>query len=156
MWEEGPMSTATPDAPPEDWQARARRLLGRRTTVGPGTAASAVAADLSELIRAEVALAQAELQAGIRPKAMGAGLFAAAGVAGWLGLQGLLITLGFVLAIWLPAWAAALIVTGLLLLVAGIAALAGRAQLKKPFGLDTTKANIEEDVAWARQHLRGR
>ena len=149
------MSTAPPGAPPEDWQARLRRLLGRRTTVGPGTAASAVAADLSELIRAEVALAQAELQAGIRPKAVGAGLFAVAGAAGWLGLQGLLITLGFVLAIWLPGWAAALIVTGVLLLVAAIAALVGRAQLSKPFGLDTTKANIQEDVAWARQHLRG-
>jgi hypothetical protein len=119
------MSTVTPEEAREDLRTRARRLLGQRTTVGPGTAASAVAADLSELIRAEVALAQAELQAGIRPKAVGAGLFAVAGVAGWLGLQGLLITLGFVLAIWLPGWAAALIVTGVLLLVAAIAALAG-------------------------------
>ena len=39
------------------------------------------------------------------------------------------------------------------LLGAGIAALLGRKKLQAPVGVDTTKQNIEEDVAWTKAHL---
>src|SRR5688500_15737042 len=107
----------------EERRARLQELFSRRTTIGPAAAARAVAEDASALVKAELALAKAELTEGIREKAVGAGLLAAAAVFGWLGFQGLLITLGFVLALFLPGWAAALIVTLLLLACAAIAGL---------------------------------
>ncbi len=136
-----------------DLRTRIRNAVGRRPTIGAGAAAGAVAQDLRDLVRAEVALAQAELKPVVQAKATGAALFGAAGAAGWLALQGLLITLGLVLALFLPDWAAALIVSVLLLLVAGIAALVGRQQLSRPARLDTTVASVREDLAVARQHL---
>jgi len=137
----------------EQLRARIRGVVNRRPTVGPGPAAGAVVQDLRALVQAELALAQAELAPAVKAKGIGAGLFGVAGVAAWLGLQGLLVTLGLVLALFLPGWAAALIVTLLLLAVAGIAALIGKRQLARPVRLDTTTASVQEDIAWLRQHL---
>lgn len=137
----------------EERTARVRDVFRRRPTTGVGPAAQTVLEDAKALLQAEIALGKAELQQKAKEKGVGAGMMAAAGVLGWLGLQGLLITLGFVLALWLPGWAAALIVTALLLLAAGIAALIGKKQLEKPAGVDTTKKNVQEDVAWIKAHL---
>jgi len=130
-----------------------RRFFTRQPTVGASTAAKAVVEDLRALVQAEVALARAELQSSLQDKAVGIGLFVAAAVAGWLALQGLLITLGFVIALFLPGWAAALIVTALLAVAAGIAALIGRRRLATPISVDTTKRNVQEDLAVAKSHL---
>ncbi|HEY8339366.1 MAG TPA: phage holin family protein [Egibacteraceae bacterium] len=137
----------------EERATRVRDVFRRRPTTGVGPAAQAVLDDAKALVQAEIALGKAELQQKAKEKGTGAGLMAAAAVLGWLGLQGLLITIGFVLALWLPGWAAALIVTAVLLLAAGIAALLGRKQLAKPVGVDTTKQNVEEDLAWIKAHL---
>lgn len=141
-------------SPPGSGADGPRLNFGPKPTVGVGAAGKAVAADISDLVKAEVALAKAELSDGVKAKAIGAGAFTAAGLLGWLGLQGLLITLGFVLAIWLPAWAAALVVTVALLAGAGIAAMIGKRKIATPVSLDTTKANVEEDVAWTKSHLK--
>ncbi len=128
--------------------------FGPKPSVGVGAAGKAVADDISALVKAEIALAKAELADGVKAKAVGAGAFGAAGALGWLALQGLLLTLGFVLAEFVQPWAAALIVTVLLLIGAGIAALVGKKKIKTPVSLDTTKANVEEDVAWTKSHLK--
>lgn len=133
--------------------AAPKRFFTRQPTVGAAAAAKAVADDVRSLVQAEVALAKAEVTAAAQAKAVGAGLLAAAGVAGWLALQGLLITLGLVLAEFLPGWAAALIVTVLLLVVAGIAALLGRRKLSTPVSVEQTKHNVQEDVAVAKSRL---
>lgn len=133
-----------------------RGLFGQRTTVGAAAAAKAVAEDASALVRAEIALAKAEVASSVKAKGVGAGLLVGAAVAGWLGLQGVLLTLGFVLAIFLPAWAAALIVTAVLLAGAAVAALIAKRLLSRPVELDQTKRNVERDVAIARAHLPGR
>jgi hypothetical protein len=130
--------------------------FGPKPTVGVGAAGKAVAEDLSALVKAEIALAKAEVTDGIKAKAVGTGALVAAGVVGWLALQGLLITAGFALALVVPGWAAAAIVTGVLLLITVTAALVGRAKLATPVSLDTTKANVEEDVAWTKSHLPSR
>ena len=130
-----------------------RLNFGPKPTIGVGAAGKAVAEDISALVKAEIALAKAELSSGMKDKAVGAGAFGAAGVFGWLGLQGLLITAGFALALILPAWAAALIVTVVLLLIAAIAALVGKRKMASPVSLDTTKQNVEKDVAWTKTHL---
>jgi hypothetical protein len=122
-------------------------------TVG---AVRTLAEDVSALVRAEIALAKAEILAGVRPKALGAGLLAAAGVLAGIAFLGLLITLGFVLSevAGLPGWASALIVSGALLLTAVALVLIGRAKLATAVGLETTKRNVQEDVTWAKRHLR--
>ncbi|MGI8575014.1 MAG: phage holin family protein [Egibacteraceae bacterium] len=112
--------------------------------------------DASDLVKAELALAKAELAKGAKAKAAGVAALVVAGVFGWLGLQGLLITLALVIAIWLPLWAGALIVTLVLLLGAGIAGLIGKKKLEQPANLDTTKQNVQEDVQWAKAHLPSR
>ena len=128
--------------------------FGPRPTVGVGAAGKQVAEDLSALVKAEIALAKAELSEGMKARATGAGAFGAAGVFGWLAVQGLLITLGFVLALWLPGWAAAGIVTALLLFGVLIGVMVGKTKMKAPVGLNITKANVEEDVAWTKSHLK--
>ncbi len=130
-----------------------RRFFTRQPVVGTGAAAKAVVDDARTLVRAEIELAKAELSSAAQAKATGAGLLAAAAVAGWLALQGLLIAAGLALALVLPGWAAALIVAAVLLLVAGIAALIGRRKLSTPVKLDETKRNVTEDVAVARARL---
>lgn len=121
-------------------------------TVGPGPAAKAVSEDLSALLTAHRDLAKAELQETAKAKGTGAGLLVAAGVMGWLGLQGLLITLGFLLALVLPGWAAALIVTVLLLAAAAVLALQGRKFLQRG-GFDLTKQAVQETIAVVKSRL---
>lgn len=130
-----------------------RFSFGPKPGVGVGAAGKAVAEDISALVKAEVALAKAEVTDGLKAKATGAGAFAGAAILGWLGLQGLLVTAGFALALVVPGWAAALIVTVVLLLLAAIAAMIGKRKMATPVSLDTTKANVEEDVAWTKSHL---
>jgi len=144
-------TTRSDDAGPDSGP---RLNFGPKPTVGVGAAGKAVAEDISALVKAEIALAKAEVSDGMKAKAVGAGAFGAAAVLGWLGLQGVLITIGFVLAIWLQAWAAALVVTAVLLIGAGIAAMVGKNKMATPVSLDTTKAKVEEDVAWAKTHLK--
>jgi hypothetical protein len=130
--------------------------LGSRPSIGAGAAAKAVAEDASQLVRAEIELAKAELAAGVKAKAAGAGLLTAAAVAAWLGLQALLVTIVLLLALALPAWTAALIVTGALIALGAGLALVGRRKLATPVNLETTKQNVEEDMAWTKAHLTRR
>lgn len=132
-----------------------RRFFTRRPTIGAKAATSAVLDDAKALLKAELELAKAEVQAGVQAKALGAALFVVAAVAGWLALQGLLITAGLALATVLPGWAAALVVTLFLLLVAGVAVLIGRKRLQTPVSLDETKRNVQADVETARSALGG-
>lgn len=142
-------------SPPTSAEARAgeRGLFGPKPTVGAGGAAKTVAEDVSTLVRAELRLAKAELTRSAKAKARGIALLVTAAVAGWLALQGLLITAGLALALLVPGWAAALLVSGVLLLVAAVAVLVGVRQLATPLNVDTTKQSIQEDLQWTRTAL---
>lgn len=148
--------TAPPTTPFEQPAGGVRSRFGPQPTIGAGAAAKAVAEDASALVRAEIDLAKAEIAASVKPKATGIGLLAGAGVLAWLGVQGLLITAALALAIVLPGWAAALVVTVVLLAAGGVLGLVGKRKLATPVSLDTTKRNVEEDVAWAKSHLSKR
>ncbi|MPZ89486.1 MAG: phage holin family protein [Nitriliruptorales bacterium] len=145
-----PQDSTTPLSPDS------RRFFARSHSVGTGAAAKAVAEDASRLVRAEIELAKAEVTSAVQAKAMGGGLLVVAALAGWLALQGLLIAIGLLLALVLPGWAAALIVTGVLLFAVAIAGVLGQRRLKTPVNLETTKQSVEEDVAWAKAHLPNR
>jgi len=88
--------------------------------------------DISEIVRAEVALAKAELAASAKNGALAGGLFGAAGYLGLLASILLTIAAAYgVSALGLaPGWAF-LIVAVLLLVVAGLLALVGKSRISR-------------------------
>lgn len=104
---------------------------------------------ISKLVRDELQQAKAELADKGRHAGVGIGLFGGAAVMLHYALGALLFAAGLGLAEVMPGWAAALIVAAVLLVIAGIEALVGRAQLKKSTPLipdrtiDSVKADIE-------------
>jgi protein-S-isoprenylcysteine O-methyltransferase Ste14 len=87
--------------------------------------------DVEGIVRSEIALAKAEMLYGARFMGKGAALLCAAAFLALLGLIFLFHTLAAVLAIWLPVWAGYLIVTAVLLGLAGLLALVGKNALTK-------------------------
>lgn len=85
---------------------------------------------ISRLIRDELQLALTELKQKVKRAGIGGGLIGAAGAVALLGLGALMVTTIVALARLLPLWAAALIVGGATLLLAGLLALLGIDQLK--------------------------
>ncbi|GAA4677003.1 phage holin family protein [Nocardioides nanhaiensis] len=101
-----------------------------------------------ELIRSELRLAQAEVTQKGRDAGKGLGAFGAAGLLALYGVGCLLAAAILALALALPAWAAALVVGGVLLAVAGIAALLGRNAVAKatPPAPERAIAGLKQDV----------
>ena len=89
-----------------------------------GQLVSQASEDLSALVRYEVALAKAEIKVDVRRGAIGGGLFAVVAVLGLFALITLVIAAGYgLVAAGLAAWLAFLVVTGGLLLIAGLLSL---------------------------------
>jgi hypothetical protein len=143
----GPMETegngdrVRPVANPQDLSTM--QLVGR------------VSGDFGTLFRKEVELARQEVTEGITARLKGAAAFGGAAVMG-LFMLGFLAAAGAVaLALVMPLWAALLIVAGAFLLLALGAALFGRARMKEPpIAPEKARANIKEDVEWAKAQLR--
>jgi uncharacterized membrane protein YqjE len=76
--------------------------------------------DSSNLVRKEIELAKAELREKMASLARAAAFGGAAAVLAIFGVFALVLTLIFVLDIWMPLWLAALIVTLVFFLVAGV------------------------------------
>jgi uncharacterized membrane protein YqjE len=115
----------------------------------------------TSLVRQEIELAKLEFREKGKKAGMGAGMFGAAGVVGLYAVGALTATIIIALATFLPGWLAALIVTVIYAVIAGILALRGRSQVRAATppmpqqAVETTK----EDVRWvktraqsARQH----
>jgi len=128
--------------------------LGGRTTVAPGDASTAelvklAAEQISRLVRDELQLARAEMSVKARQFGTGAGLFGVSGVVALYGVGVLIATAVLVLALVLPAWAAALIVAVVLFALAGVLALVGRGQFRQASpptpgqALDSVKADVQ-------------
>ena len=95
-----------------------------------GSLVADLSSQASTLVRGELEYAQANLKAKVKNLGMGG---VHLGVAAFIGLYAtgmLFVTFALVLAIWLPVWAGFLIVTSLLLLLAGAFALLGVKKLK--------------------------
>jgi uncharacterized membrane protein YqjE len=84
-----------------------------------------------QLVRAELALAKAELTEKSKRAGFGAGLFGSGGALAFYGLGALIAAAALGLAEALPGWLAALIVGVFLLLVAGLLALVARSQVRR-------------------------
>jgi hypothetical protein len=105
-------------------------LMAEERTLGQLVAEASQ--DLSELVRYEVALAKAEIKDDVLRGVKAGALFAVAGFLGLLSLITLLIAAAYGLTeTGLPAWAAFLIVTGAMLLLAGLLVLVAILLLKR-------------------------
>jgi MFS family permease len=104
---------------------------------------------LSELVRRELDLARTELTAKGKRAGAGAGLAGAGGVVALFGVGALIAAAIAGLATVLPVWLSALIIGVVLLLVAGVLALAGRSQIRQATPAVPEKAvqGVQDDVA---------
>ncbi len=123
----------------------------RSTTAGTASTADLVnqaAAQISTLVRDELALAKAELTEKGKRAGVGGGLFGGAAVLAWFGI-GLLLTLAVVALdlVW-PLWLAVLVVMVVVFAAAGVAALLGKKQLGKanPLVPQDAIASVETDM----------
>jgi len=90
-----------------------------------------VSEQAQRLVRAELALAQAEIKAKAQQAAPGIGLIAFAGALAFLALFAIMISIIWAIASLVPLWAAALITAVGFLVLAALCGLAGKAILKK-------------------------
>ncbi|MEU9100169.1 phage holin family protein [Streptomyces sp. NPDC048361] len=104
---------------------------------------------LTELVRGELSLAQAEMKEKGKRYGRGGGLFGGAGLFGFLMLQALVAAAIAGLAVPLPVWAAALIVAAVLGAIAAIMALTGKKEVGRaaPPAPEQTIENVKADVA---------
>ncbi|MFC9635231.1 phage holin family protein [Streptomyces mirabilis] len=104
---------------------------------------------LTELVRGEMKLAQAEMKEKSKRYGKGGGLFGAAGVVSFLMLQTLVATAIAALAVPLPVWAATLIVTAVLGVIAAVTAMSGKKQVDQaaPPAPAQTIENVKADMA---------
>ncbi len=112
-----------------------------------GQLVSEASADLSILVRHELALAKAEMRQDVKNGAVGAGMFGAAGYLGMVASILIFIGAALALALVLPGWAAFLIVAGALLLLAGLLALVGKSRVSKVGPPERTIRTTKETIA---------
>ncbi|WP_328499827.1 phage holin family protein [Streptomyces sp. NBC_00457] len=104
---------------------------------------------LSQLVRDEMRLAQAEMTEKGKRFGRGGGLFGGAGLMGVLTLQALVATVIAVLSLALDVWVAALIVTGVLAAVTALMAALGKRQISQasPPRPEQTMESVKADMA---------
>ncbi|MDQ0688875.1 putative membrane protein YqjE [Streptomyces achromogenes] len=104
---------------------------------------------LTGLVRGEMRLAQAEMKEKGKRYGRGGGLFGGAGLVGFLTLQALVATAIAALAVPLPVWAAALVVTAVLGVITAVLALTGKKEVSQaaPPAPQQTIDSVKADVA---------
>jgi hypothetical protein len=105
---------------------------------------------ISQLMRQELRLAQAEVKQKGKRFGIGGGLFSGAGVIGFIALQALAATAIVALDLVWPLWGAALVVAAVLIAVAAVLAAVGKKQVSQAVppapeqAIDGVKADVAE------------
>jgi uncharacterized membrane protein YqjE len=117
-----------------------------------------VSTHVSNLVRSEVELAKTEVTAEVKKGVTGSVFFLVALVIGLFSLFFLFLTLGEILDLWLPRWAAFAIVFGIMVLGAGLAALLGWLKVRKIRKPERTISSLRDtaQVLSHRGHADGR
>jgi uncharacterized membrane protein YqjE len=120
-----------------------------------GTLFKQLSDELSTLVRQELRLAQAEMTEKGRQAGRGIGMFGGAGLITFLALQSLTACLVALLATAMDVWVAALIITVVYAIGAGVLALSGKQQVSEatPPVPEQTTETLKEDVQWAKTQL---
>lgn len=113
-----------------------------------GTIIKDLTADLSMLFRSEIALLKLEIKDAVAKLGMGGALLGAAAFLGLIGVAFLFVTLTLgLVALGVPAWVSALIVTVVLFITATVLALAGKKKLQGVnFVPSESIAHIKSDI----------
>lgn len=121
-----------------------------------GELVSHLGEQVSTLVRDELTLARMEMVEKGKRAGLGAGMIGGAGVFALYGVSALLLTIGAALALVMPAWVAALIVTVVLFAAAGVAALIGKKQVKQavPPEPEAAMASGKRDVEAVKAAIR--
>jgi uncharacterized membrane protein YqjE len=121
-----------------------------------GSLVSDLSAQIPQLIRSEIRLAQAELTEKGKRAGIGIGMFSVAGLLAFFGFGVVVTACVLALALVLPGWAAALIVAAVLFIAAGVAALMGKKQVDEatPLVPERTVHNVKQDVEAAKEARR--
>ncbi len=106
--------------------------------------------NVQDIVRSEVRLAKIEVRDEVTKASSAGKLFGAAAVLGFYGIGFLFLCCVYALALAIPAWAAALIVGGVLAIVAGVCAMSGIARWKQIRMPEKTAFTVKEDVEWIR------
>ncbi len=106
-----------------------------------------VTTHMSTLVRSEIELAKLEITQTVKIGATGGVFFAIAGLIGAFSMFFFWFMIGWILAIWLPTWAAFTIVFVAMLLVAGLLAFMGLRKVKKVRKPEKTIASLEATAA---------
>jgi putative superfamily III holin-X len=111
-----------------------------------------LAEEVSNLVRAEIDLARAEVTTKSKRAGIGLGEMGAAGIVALYALGALTACFIAVLALRMPVWVAALIVAVIYGIVAGMLYLVGRRQLQQavPPRPERTQRTVKEDIEWAK------
>lgn len=116
--------------------------------------AGGLAGDVQDLVRGELLLARAEFDHKLHSLLGGAISLVGGALVAFAGLVVLLEGGAAVLARWLPAWVALLIVGLVIVLAGGLIARAGLAQLSlKNLTPNRTAANVQKDSRILKEHL---
>lgn len=112
-----------------------------------GTLFRELTEDLSTLFRSEIALAKLEMKASVTRLGIGGVFFALAAGAAVAASILMVVVLILVLALWLPAWAATLIVAILMLIAAAVFVMLGRKKMENlNFKPEATIENVKADI----------
>jgi uncharacterized membrane protein YqjE len=109
-----------------------------------------VVEDVTALVRQEIELARAELEGEAKKAGRAAGMFGAAGVAGWMFALFASLALMWTLNAWMPLGWAALIVAVLWAVAGAVAYARGKTEVRSIRGPQQTIETVKEDVQWAR------
>jgi uncharacterized membrane protein YqjE len=124
---------------------------------GIGDLVRDAAEQVSTLVRAEIALAKAEVTGEVRKGLQGSVYFVVALTVLLFSTFFLFFFLGELLSVWLPRWAAFLIVFGLMLVAAGVFAMLGYVKVRKLRAPEKTIESLKETRSVLPQglHVRG-
>ena len=114
-----------------------------------GAIVNQLTTQVPELIRSEIRLAQAEVTEKGKRVGIGIGMFSGAGLMAFFGFGTLLATIILVLSLVMDPWIAALIVTVVLFIIAGVLALLGKNQVQEatPLAPERAVTGVKEDIA---------
>jgi GTP-dependent phosphoenolpyruvate carboxykinase len=111
--------------------------------------------ELATLLRAEIALAKAEMSEKSKPVVASAGMFGATAVLSCGAFAAATAAIVAAIALSVPLWVAALIVAAVYGVAAAILAAAGKTTLQRvtPLVPQQTAQTIKEDIAWAKTRV---